>query len=111
MSIYPDAKILPGPEEHHALHVTHRKELACQALHLSGWSSHSAAKNLPSLEGWSQITLPLFIPFNYLILVISRFMVIDFKYQHQAFNCIIQNLYIRATGCNNELTKGQMKNT
>lgn len=56
MSICPDAKILPGPEEHHALHVTRRQELAYQAIPLSGWSPQRAAENLPSLEGRSQIT-------------------------------------------------------
>lgn len=54
---FPDAKILPGPEEQHASHVTHRQELARQALPLSGWSPQRAEENLPSLEGWSLITI------------------------------------------------------
>lgn len=71
MFICPDAKILPGPEEHHTLHVTHRQELACQALPLPGWSPHTAAENLPSLEGWSQITLSSVCPIHpYLILLL-----------------------------------------
>lgn len=57
MSVCPDAKILPGPEAQHAPHVSHRQELARQALPLPGWSPQRAAENLPSLEGWSQIQI------------------------------------------------------
>lgn len=59
MSICADAKILPGLEEHHAPDVTHRKELARQALPLSGWRPQRVAENLPSLEGWLQITIAI----------------------------------------------------
>lgn len=56
MSLCLDAKVLPGPEEQHAPHVTHRQELAHQALPLSGRSPQRAAENLPPVEGRSQIT-------------------------------------------------------
>lgn len=49
--IYSDAEIFPGPEEQHAIDVPCRQELACQALHLPGWSAQRTAGNLPSLEG------------------------------------------------------------
>lgn len=49
--IYSDAEIFPGPEEQHAIDVPCRQELACQALHLPGWSEQRTAENLPSLEG------------------------------------------------------------
>lgn len=55
LSVFLDAKILPGPEEHLALYVTHRQELAFQALPLPGWSPQRAPENLPPLEGLSQI--------------------------------------------------------
>lgn len=51
----PDAEILPGPEEKHALHVAHRQEVACQAVPLPGRSPQRAAEDLPPLEGRSPI--------------------------------------------------------
>ena len=55
--IYPDAEIFPGLEEQHAIDVSCGQQLACQALHLPGWSAQRTAENLPSLEGRTLLLL------------------------------------------------------